>query len=134
MKELPYHLTCLSPGFSFPLQIAIQASQIQVVHWVLKLLTKKTTTKYRGYYMAAPRYEISLQVFKNVKNFSTLEEKFCISKRPLFYFITQTPMKYRTISLLINSFAVKGVIYYVAIARVIFHVWRYHVFARKLTW
>ena len=49
--------------------------------------------------MAAPRYEISLQVLKNMKHFSTLEEKFCISKRSLFYFVTQTPMKYQTISL-----------------------------------
>ena len=49
--------------------------------------------------MAAPRYEIYLQVLKNMKNFSTLEKKFHISKWPLFYFITQTPMKYQTISL-----------------------------------
>ena len=48
-------------------------------------------------------------------------------------------MKYQTISL----FAAKGAIYYVAIATVIFsrvkitcyfHMWRYDVFARKLTW
>ena len=46
---------------------------------------------YRGYYMAARRYEISLRVLKKyftrslrslVKYFSTLEEKFRISKRP----------------------------------------------------
>ena len=33
----------------------------------------------RGYYMAARRYEISLRVLKNI---STREEKFRISKRP----------------------------------------------------
>ena len=39
---------------------------------------------YRGYYMAARRYEISLRVFKNIFEifFSTREEKFRISKRP----------------------------------------------------
>ena len=51
-------------------------------------------------------------------------------------------MKYQTI-LLKQFFPAKGVIYYVAIATVIFshekktcnfHVWRYHVFALKLTW
>ena len=48
-------------------------------------------------------------------------------------------MKYQTVSL----FAAKGAIYYVTIAAMIFSrvkitcyflVWRYHVFARKLTW
>ena len=49
-------------------------------------------------------------------------------------------MKYQTISL----FAAKGAIYYVTIVlngdlftcedNVIFHVWRYQVFAGKLTW
>ena len=46
---------------------------------------------YRGYYMAARRYEISLRVLKNISRvsaanewniFSTREEKFRISKRP----------------------------------------------------
>ena len=42
--------------------------------------------------MAAWRYEISLRVLKNVKYFSTREEKFLISKRPcdillIFYYI-----------------------------------------------
>ena len=46
---------------------------------------------YRGYYMATRRYEISLQVFKNISwvspanewsIFSTQEEKFRISKQP----------------------------------------------------
>ena len=46
---------------------------------------------HRGYYMVARRYEISLRVLKKyftrslsslVKYFSTLEEKFRISKRP----------------------------------------------------
>ena len=51
-------------------------------------------------------------------------------------------MKYQTISLK-QFYPAKGAIYYVAIGTVIFshvkitcyfHVWRYHVFARKLTW
>ena len=51
-------------------------------------------------------------------------------------------MKYQTISLK-QFHPAKGAIYYAAIATVIFwhvkitcyfHVWRYHVFARKLTW
>ena len=51
-------------------------------------------------------------------------------------------MKYQTISMK-QFFPAKGAIYYVAIATVIFshvkitcyfHMWRYHVFARKLTW
>ena len=51
-------------------------------------------------------------------------------------------MKYQTISLK-QFYPAKGAIYYVAIATVIFShvnitwyfdVWRYHVFARKLTW
>ena len=46
---------------------------------------------YRGYYMAAQRYEISLRVLKNISQvsaangrniFSTRKEKFRISKRP----------------------------------------------------
>ena len=57
-------------------------------------------------------------------------------------FIIQTPMKFPTISLKYFS-AAKGAIYHVAPATVIFshvkitsyfHAWRYHVFARKLTW
>ena len=51
-------------------------------------------------------------------------------------------MKYQTISIK-QFFPAKGAIYYVAIATSIFshvkitcyfHLWRYHVFARKLTW
>jgi len=51
-------------------------------------------------------------------------------------------MKYQTISLK-QFYPAKGAIYYVAIATVTlshvkitcyFHVWRYHVFAQKLTW
>ena len=45
-------------------------------------------------------------------------------------------MKYQTISMK-RFFPAKGTIYYVAIATVIFftiQVWRYHIFARKLTW
>ena len=86
--------------------------------------------------MATRRYEISLLV-------STQEEKFLISKRPCnVLFIIWTPMKYQTISLT-QLYPAKGAICYVAIATVIFshvkitcyfHVWRYHVFARKLTW
>ena len=86
--------------------------------------------------MAARRYKISLLV-------STQEEKFRISKRPCnVLFIIWTPMKYQTISLT-QLYPAKGAIYYVAIATVIFshvkitcyfHVWRYHVFAQKLTW
>ena len=55
---------------------------------------------YRGYYMAAQRYEISLRVLKNIKwaqrkseMFSTWEEKFRISKQPcnvLFIIIINT--------------------------------------------
>ena len=86
--------------------------------------------------MAARRYEISLLV-------STQEEKFRISKRPCnVLFIIWTPMKYQTISLT-QLYPAKGAIYNVAIATVIFshvkitcyfHIWRYHVFGRKLTW
>ena len=56
----------------------------------------------------------------------------------MFYFL----YKHQTISMK-QFFPAKGAIYYVAIATVIFshvkitsyfHVWRYHVFARKLTW
>ena len=75
--------------------------------------------------------------------FSAREEKFRISKRPCnVLFIIWTPMKYQTISLK-QLYPAKGAIYYVAIATVIFsdvkitcyfHVWRYHVFAQKLTW
>ena len=74
--------------------------------------------------MAARRYEISLQVLKNIAQtsevFSTQEEKFRISKRPCnVLFIIYTPMKYQTISLR-QFYPVKGTIYYVAIATVIF--------------
>ena len=75
--------------------------------------------------------------------FSTREEKFRISKRPCnILSIIQTPMKYQT-SLLKKFFGLKGVVYYEAKAMVIFshvkitcyfHMWRYQIFARKLTW
>ena len=106
----------------------------------------------RGYYTAAWRYKISLRVLKKISRvsaayewniFSTREEKFHISKRPCnVLFIIKTPMKYKTISLQ-QIFGVKGTIYYEAIATVIFshvkitcyfHMWRYQVFTRKLTW
>ena len=74
---------------------------------------------------------------------STQEEKFRISKLPCnILFIIQTPVKYQTI-LLKRFFGVKGAVYYEAIAMVIFshvkitcyfHMWRYQVFGRKLTW
>jgi len=79
--------------------------------------------------MATLRYEISLQVFKNMKNFSTLEEKFCISKQPLFYLLHKH--QWNTEPFHFNSFAVKGVIYYVAIATVISHVWREYVICTR---
>ena len=55
----------------------------------VKVLTNKV--RYRGFYMAARRYEISLWVLKNISRvsaanewsiFSTWEENFPISKRP----------------------------------------------------
>ena len=76
--------------------------------------------------------------------FSTLEEKFLISKRPCnVLFIIDTNKIPNHFTFKIFFFAAKGAIYYVAIATAIFsnvkitcyfHVWRYHVFARKFTW
>ena len=105
----------------------------------------------RGYYMAARRYEISLRVLKNISRvsvanegniFSTREEKCRISKRPCNVLLYKH--RWNTKPFHFNSFfGVKGAIYYVAIAKVIFshvkitcyfHIWRYQVFARKLTW
>ena len=75
---------------------------------------------YRGYYMA---FSLSVEKYftsehsKQVKYFSTWEEKFRISKRPCnVLFIILTLMKCQTISL----FAVKGTVFYVTIATVIF--------------
>ena len=105
----------------------------------------------RGYYMAARRYAISLRVLKNIsrvrcahswKIFSTRGEKFRISKRPCNVLFIKH--QWNTKPFHFNSFfGVKGAIYYVTIATVIFshvkitcyfHMWRYQVCARKLTW
>ena len=49
-----------------------------------------------------------------IRNFSSNVEK--------YFTRAQTPMKYQTISLFMIVFAVKGAIYYVALATVIFHL------------
>ena len=83
---------------------------------------------YRGYYMTAWRYEISLRVLKNISRVSTLY-KHQWNTKP-FHF---------------NSFLVwkARFIIFVAKAKVMFshlkitcyfHMWRYQVFAWKLTW
>ena len=60
-----------------------------VLPWGFSLYNRITDfdLRYRGYYVAARRYEISLLVLKNIALtreifFSTREEKFRISKRP----------------------------------------------------
>ena len=107
----------------------------------------------REYYMATRRYEISLRVLKNISQvsaanewniFSRREEKFRISKWPcnvlLMYYVNSKEL---TNHFTLIGFGVKGAIYYEAIAMVIFlhvkitcyfHLWRYQVFVRKLTW
>ena len=50
-----------------------------IPRWVSLAALNRIFCQYRGYYMAARRYEISLRVLKNI---STREEKFRISKRP----------------------------------------------------
>ena len=58
--------------FTASLRTSTAKTKTIIVDGVRKLI-------YRGYYKAAGRYEISLRV---LKNFSTREEKFRISKRP----------------------------------------------------
>ena len=101
----------------------------------------------RGYYMATWRYKISLWVLKNISRvstmnawsiFSTREEKFLSpSGHVVFYVLFKHQWSTNPFHLS-SFFAVKGTMYYVAIATVIltfyFHTWRYQDFAQKLTW
>ena len=58
---------------------------------------------------------------KQVKYFLTQEEKFCISKWSCnVLLIIETPIKYQTILLSLFFLPAQGVIYYVAMATVIF--------------
>ena len=115
----------------------------------------------RGYYMAAWRYEISLRVLKNISWVSTANswkrnfvspstrtrEIFFNTQREILYL--QEAIKCFIYHINTNeipnhfTFRFEGTIYYVTIATIIFscvkitcyfHVWRYNVFARKLTW
>ena len=102
--------------------------------------------------MAARRYEISLQVLKNISRVSAANEWniFQHEKRNfvspsghvMFYLLYKYQWNAKPFHF--NIFlAAKGAVYHVAIATVIFshvkitcyfHMWRYHVFVRKLTW
>ena len=107
----------------------------------------------KGYYITARRYEISLRVLKNISQvsaanqwniFSTREEKFRISRRQCtVLFIIQTPMKYQTISLfkIVFSLERRNLLCShsnsdISLVKITcyFHMSRYHVFERKLTW
>ena len=89
--------------------------------------------------MAARRYEICLRVLKYFHH----EKRNLASPSGYVMFYLLYKHQWNTKPFHWNSFfPAKGAIYYVAIATVIFshlkitcyfHVWRYHVFARKLT-
>ena len=107
---------------------------------------------HRGYYMAARRYEISLRVLKIFHEWAqrTSEIFFQHEKRNfvspsghvIFYLLYKH--QWNTKPFHFYSFLVwKARFHDVAIAKVIFshvkitcyfHIWRYQVFARKLTW
>ena len=102
--------------------------------------------------MAVRRYEISLWVLKNISRVSAANEWniFQREKRNfvspsghvMFYLLYKHQWNAKPFHF--NIFlAAKGAMYHVAIATVIFshvkitcyfHMWRYHVFVRKLTW
>ena len=99
--------------------------------------------------MAAGRYEISLRVSKNISRVSAA--KYFQHEKRNFVSLSGHVMFYLSYKHQWNTkpfqwysfFPGKGAIYYVAIATVIFshvkitcyfHVWRYRVFAPKLTW
>ena len=103
--------------------------------------------------MAARRYEISLRVLKNISRVSAANEWniFQHEKRNfvspsghvMFYLLYKHQWNAKLFHFNINFFCCEGAMYHVAIATVIFshvkitcyfHMWRYHVFARKLTW
>ena len=103
--------------------------------------------------MAARRYKISLRVLKNISwvsaankwnIFSTREKKFLISKRPcnVLFIIINTNEIPNHVNLivfwcerrdLLCSHG-KGDIFTCEDNNCYFHMWRYQVFARKLTW
>ena len=107
---------------------------------------------YRGYYMAARRYEISLQVLKNISlvccahswNIFQHEKRNFVSPsgHVMFYLLYKHQWNAKPFHFNI-IFAVQGAMYHVAIATMIFsrvkitcyfHMWRYNFFALKLTW
>ena len=102
--------------------------------------------------MAARRYEISLRVLKNISRVSAANEWniFQHEKRNfvspsghvMFYLLYKHQWNAKPFHFNI-FFCCEGAMYHVAIATMIFshvkitcyfHMWRYHVFARKLTW
>ena len=92
--------------------------------------------------MAAWRYEISSRVEKYFTSERERTSEVCPSVHVMFCLLYKH--QWTTKPFHFNSFfGMKGAIYYVVIATVIyshvnitcyFHMWRYEVFARKLTW
>ena len=99
--------------------------------WALVTTRVTTYQRYRGYYMAAWRYEISLWVLKNIWRVSAADEwnifqhlkrNFVSSSGHvmfIYYMSTnEIPNLFTTVSKITCHF----------------HMWRYHVFLQKLTW
>ena len=75
--------------------------------------------------MAARRYEISLRVLKNIEKCFQHEKRNFVSLSGHVMFYLLYKHHWNTPPFYFNSFvAEKGAIYYVAMAKVIFHVWR----------
>ena len=117
----------------------------------LRLTAKRTWNKYSILHGRAEIRNFSSSVEKyftsergeRVKYFQHKKRNFVPSSSHVMFYLLYKH-QWNTIPFHWNSsFPAKGAIYYVAIATLIFshvkvtcyfHVWRYHVFARKLTW